>query len=182
MKANCRRMLRSAFLVIWNSGAEVWAVAAGMGFVLLSIMIVFDVIGRKYFGVSTTATDEIGGYVLAVCGTMAVAYGVRHDAHIRIYLLVNQFPPRVRRFADWGASIATSGLLAFWLYAVWRVVGRSLATDAHSYTLLHTPLWIPQILWAGAIAMATLFALVRVVRDSMRLWESFRARGDTEGI
>jgi TRAP-type C4-dicarboxylate transport system permease small subunit len=181
MKANKKLTLRAVFLAIWNSGVEAWAVAAGMGFVLLSMMIVFDVIGRKYFGVSTRATVEIGGYVLAVCGTMAVAYTVRHEAHIRISLLISQFSPTARQIADWSASVATAGLLAFWLSAVWRVVDLSLVTDAHSPTLLYTPLWIPQILWAGAIAVATLFALVIVLRDSWRLWKLFWASGNTEG-
>ncbi len=69
---------------------------AGWGFILCAAFITFDVIARRFFGFSSQATTELTGYALAFGISWALAHALTSRAHIRIDVLINHLPDRLR--------------------------------------------------------------------------------------
>ena len=69
---------------------------AGWGFILCAAFITFDVIARRFFGFSSQATTELTGYALAFGIAWALAHTLTTRAHIRIDVLINHLPDRLR--------------------------------------------------------------------------------------
>src|SRR4051812_4460678 len=69
---------------------------AGWGFILTAAFITFDVIARRFFGFSSQATTELTGYALAFGISWALAHALATRAHIRIDVLINHLPDRLR--------------------------------------------------------------------------------------
>ena len=55
---------------------------AGWGFLAISALITFDVLGRRFFGISTQATTELSGYALA----FGMAWGLAHTLSMRAHI------------------------------------------------------------------------------------------------
>ncbi len=55
-------------------------------------LITFDVLGRRFFGISTQATTELSGYALAFGMAWGLAHTLSMRAHVRIDVVVNLFP------------------------------------------------------------------------------------------
>lgn len=132
--------------------------AAGWGFIATSALITFDVLARRFLGFSTQATTELSGYALA----FGIAWGLAHTlsarAHVRIDVVVNLFPTRIRHWLHL-TSLAFLGVLAGYLfYGAWTLVEESLLFNATDISVIRTPLAIPQGLWAAGIGV--FFALI----------------------
>lgn len=139
--------------------------AAGWGFVACALFITGDVAVRALFRVSSGATTEITGYMLAFGLSWGLAYGLATRSHVRIDLLVNRLPPRLR---VWLHLLALAALLFFatvMANAAWDLVGESLLFDATDISLLRIPLAIPQGLWAGGLAMLAVLAALMFLEN-----------------
>jgi TRAP-type C4-dicarboxylate transport system permease small subunit len=121
-------------------------------------MVLTAIVGR-YAGFLLPGTDAYAGYCMAASGFLALAHTLKRGEHIRVSLLLEHAPPRVRALLE-RASLAIATLLAglFAFYSVrlawqsWDFNDVSTANDA-------TPLWIPQIAMAsGTLLLAVAFA------------------------
>lgn len=133
---------------------------AGWGFIGVAGLITFDVLARRFLGFSTQATTELSGYVLA----FGIAWGLAHTlsarAHVRIDVIVNMFPARVRTWLHL-TSLAFLGVLVGYLfYGAVLLVQESLLFNATDISVIRTPLAIPQGLWAAGIGMLLVLVLV----------------------
>ena len=147
------------------------AYAAGAVLLVGSLYITLDVLGRRYAGVSSGATDEFGGYVLAVGGIWALAFALATGAHVRIDVLLPRFPPRLRALLDYAAIAATAFFAAVVAYYIWKLAIESFATDARAMSYLRTPLWAPQACLAlgfTALTVQAVLILLVGVAESLR--------------
>jgi TRAP-type C4-dicarboxylate transport system permease small subunit len=127
--------------------------AGGWALMLLSVLIAFEVLGRKFFGFSFRGVDEIGGYVLAVISAVGFSYALIAHGHVRIDLLLSRLPTRLQDFANWIAAI---GMTAFAYVLLWQTVllySRTITLGARAGTPLDTPLIYPQGVWTVALAL-----------------------------
>jgi len=148
------------------------AYVSGGLFLLASFYITLDVIGRKFFHISSAVTDEIGGYALVMGGMWALAYTLRTGGHVRIDILLPHLPPRLRALLNY-AAVATMALFASMvtLYA-WRLAIDSYVGSAKAMSFIQTPLFVPQGLMAVGFSVLTLEAIVILlvgVVESLRL-------------
>ena len=124
---------------------------AGWNYVACAIFITGDILGRNLFGVSSAATVEITGYMLA-CG---IAWGLAHTlavrAHIRVDVLVTRMPVKWRAPLHLFSLLLLTGFAAFTAWAAWELVNDSALFDAHDNSALRVPLIIPQGIWATGI-------------------------------
>lgn len=127
--------------------------AAGWGFIATSALITFDVLARRFLGFSTQATTELSGYALA----FGIAWGLAHTlsmrAHVRIDVVVNLFPQRIRTWLHLTSLAFLGVLMGFLLYGAWTLVEESLLFGATDISVIRTPLAIPQGLWAFGIGV-----------------------------
>ena len=141
--------------------ASVLAHLAGWNYVLCALFITADVLGRSFLGVSSAATTEITGYMLAGGIAFGLAHALARRAHIRVDALVNRLPPRPRAVLHVLALALLGVLAAFCAWAAWSLLDESLMFDAHDNSALHLPLAVPQGIWfAGILAFCVMIAVL----------------------
>lgn len=140
--------------------AAVMAWAAGWNYVLCALFITADVLGRNLLGVSSAATVEITGYMLAVGIAWGLAHALAKRAHIRVDVWVNRLPLRLRAVLHLLALLALGAFAGFCAWAAWSLVDESLLFEAVDNSALRVPLAIPQGLWMAGIAGFCVMILV----------------------
>ena len=146
------------FLLAVNGIAMICALVAGVAVAALAILILIDIIGRS-IGHSVQGTDELGGYVLALCGSLGLSWTLINRAHPRIDLGFRLFSPTMRNLLH---VLAQGTMFLFSLFMTWHALTEFRATlqfGAVTNTPLQTPLWLPQSLWLMGLVLFTLTAL-----------------------
>ena len=109
--------------------------------------------------------DAYAGYAIAAALFLALPSTLLKGEHIRVTLLLDRAPQRIRQGLEWwslGAALALSLYMAW--YAI-RLVWVSYATHDVSPAADASPLWIPQIAMAlGCIGFALAFGQAFVAR------------------
>ncbi len=142
---------------------------AGWNYIACALFITADIIGRNALGVSSAATVEITGYMLA-CG---IAWGLAHTlacrAHIRVDVLVTRLPLRWRAPLHLLSLVLLAGFAVFVAWAAWQLVDESALFDAHDNSALRIPLIIPQGIWAVGISAFVLMCAVLLLESLLAL-------------
>lgn len=164
------RAARHALRVL-DSVATALASVAGAVLLLASFFITVDVVGRRFFHVSSKATDEFGGYALLFGGMLALAFALTTGAHVRIDVLMPHIPPWARAVLNYAALAALSVFASIIAFYVWKLAIESYTMDARAMSFLRTPLFVPQ----GALAIGfSLLALHGAVIFLVGVLESIR--------
>ncbi len=164
-------MLRGASLLRRGVAglAALMAWAAGWNYVACALFITGDIIGRNAFGVSSAATVEITGYMLA-CG---IAWGLAHTlasrAHIRVDVLLMRLPTRLRAPLHIFSLLLLTVFALFVAWAAWELVDESALFDAHDNSALRVPLVIPQGIWAVGLSAFVLMCFVLLLESTLAL-------------
>lgn len=170
------RIARRLRLLV-TSIASVMNYIAGWAFIVCAIFITADVLLRNFAGVSSSATTEITGYILA----FGIAWGLAHTlamrAHIRVDVLVNKLPLRWRQYLHTIALVILTALACFFAWCAWSVVQESILFNAKDTSALSIPLVIPQSLWAFGVSMLAVMAVTLLLEVLCRLMA-----GDAAGI
>lgn len=138
------RALRQAV----DRAAAGMAYVAGWNYVACALFITADIVGRSFFGVSSAATVEISGYMLACGISWSLAHTLAERAHIRVDVLINRMPLRPRALLHLFALLLLGLFAAFLAWAGWDLLQESLMFDAHDNSALHIPMAWPQGIWA----------------------------------
>jgi len=132
------------------------AMVAAFGCVVLGI-------ADRQFAFGLRGLDAYAGYAIAAALFLALPGTLQRGEHIRVTLVLQRLPARVRAVVEWGcgaAGIALSVALAW--YAA-RLVWLSYTTHDVSQGSDATPLWQPQLAMAlgcAGLAVAMADALV----------------------
>lgn len=136
---------------------------AGWGFIACAGLITFDVLARRFLGVSTQATTELTGYALAFGISWALAHALTTRAHVRIDVLINHLPVRVRQPMHLASLAALAVFVGFVGKGAFELVDESLLFGATDISVLRTPLWLPQGLWAFGIVVFLVLILLMLL-------------------
>lgn len=139
------------------------ALVSGIAFLAASFYITLDVIGRKFFHLSSAVTDEMGGYALAFGSMWALAWTLRSGGHVRIDVLLPHLPRALRSVLDYLAMAAMAFFAAFVAFYAWRLALESFDTDARAMSFLRTPLYVPQGILAVGLSVLGVEAIVILV-------------------
>ena len=71
-------------------------VIAGIGVVVMTIMVFFQVVMRYVFSLPTSWSDEIAQYCMLWSVYLSVSWAVRERAHIRVMNFINLFPQAIK--------------------------------------------------------------------------------------
>lgn len=140
---------------------------AGWGFILCAAFITFDVLARRFFGFSSQSTTEVTGYALAFGISWALAHTLAARAHVRIDVLVNHLPAAVRYPMHLLSLTALAVFVGFVAWGAYGLVDESLLFGATDISLLRTPLWIPQGLWAFGIVVFLVLIVAMLVESAL---------------
>lgn len=151
------RALRAAD---WLSLRAVWA--GGALLLLAAFTVSVDVLLRKLFTVSLGGADELSGYAFAIGTAWAFAFALLRRANVRVDALYQHLPAKLCALLDILALLALGWFVATLAFYAWQVLETSWSLSARSNSALKVPLWIPQALWFGGLAvfLATLALLL----------------------
>jgi TRAP-type C4-dicarboxylate transport system permease small subunit len=149
----------------------------GLAFLGLAVAVAAETISRKLLNRSFQGVDELGGYILAVGGSLAFAVALTARAHIRIDVVHDRLPRALRILLN---LIATPALAAAAVSAVGMAavaLADTIAFNATAQTPWATPLKYPQAAWMAALGVFALAALIETARLLRHL-----VRGDLAAI
>jgi len=145
------------------------AYVAGWNYIACALFITADVVGRSTIGVSSTATVEVTGYMLAGGIAWGLAHTLARRAHIRVDVWVNRLPLALRAWLHFLSLLLLGAFAAFCAWAAWALVEESILFDAHDNSALHLPLVVPQGLWMFGILVFCLMILVLALESTLTL-------------
>lgn len=149
--------------------AAAMAWLAGWNYVACALFITADVLGRNLLGVSSAATVEITGYMLAIGIAWGLAHALAKRAHIRVDVWVSRLPLRLRAVLHLLALLALGGFAGFCAWAAWSLVDESLLFGAVDNSALRVPLALPQGLWFAGIAAFCLMIAVLALESLLSI-------------
>lgn len=142
---------------------------AGLCYLLITLLICFDIAARHLLGFSSEATIELTGYMMAVGMTWGLAGTLFERGHVRIDVLVQKMPLRVRVWLHLASLIALIVSAGYYTWGAVSLARDSFAFGATDLSTLRTPLVIPQGLWAAGFALLLLAALALALRAVRQL-------------
>ena len=126
------------------SRIAIW-IAGGLT-LLRAIYITLDVLSRKFLN------SPLGG-----------------SANIRIDAIYQHLPVRIAAFLDWVALVALAVFIVYLTRYAAEVAGMSWESQSTANTILGTPLWIPQTLWAAGLVWLCVVLALMLIRASLAL-------------
>ena len=149
---------------------SLWAVwLGGLALLIAAIVIVVEVIGRKFGGTEVLGitlpsfrvpgSDEYSGYLFGGATVWAYAYCLIHRSHIRIDALYNVFPQRVRAVLDVIGLAFLAIYITYLTERAWVVLLGTLEKGSKAATPQQTPLWLPQTVWVTGLTFFTIVTL-----------------------
>lgn len=151
-----RRILDSCYLASGALGA--------LSMVLLGAMVLAQVLGRltQY---QIRGTDDFTAWLMAAGASFSLAYTFRHNAHIRVSLLLERLKGRWRHVLEVLCLVVAAATTGLFTWAAFDLVYSSWTYHEIASGLVRAPLWIPQTV----MAIGTLMLLIAVVDDLVML-------------
>ncbi len=95
---------------------------------VLVLVVCYDVFTRYVLNTSSVAVQELEWHLFAALFLLAMAYGFKHNRHVRVDVLYNRFSPRTQLAINfWGTVLF---LLPFSLLVIWASINFVLASFA----------------------------------------------------
>jgi len=157
------------FLRALERVSAVLAFLAGTAVFVLAFLIVIDIVARRLFQFSVQGTDELGGYVLAMVGSLGLAYVLAKRGFTRIDVLFGLLPVRLTAVLHVLAYGSLAGLAIFFASQAILEFQETLLFDARANTPLQTPMWIPQGMWVIGMSFFAFAASIHAVRSAALL-------------
>lgn len=159
------------------------AIAGTFVFAIFVVMLAATVM--RTLGMRTGGTDDLVSWMTAAAAFFGLAHTFRHGDFVRVGLVIEKLPPRVRHLFE---LLALGVACLFTGYLAWAIT--SYVHDSHTFGdmaggLIVIPIWIPQASLAiGSVLLFVAVAdqFVHVLRghrpDYVTAVEERHARGD----
>lgn len=128
-------------------------IACGWALLAICFATLYDIVARRLFGHSVQGVNEIGAYLLAIVSAFGFASALLQKAHSRVDFLYAYLPGAAVSFLNLLAALLLFVLAAISVYEGYNVLDESLLFESQAATPLQTPMWIPQGLWIGGLAL-----------------------------
>lgn len=126
---------------------------SGVAVVLMIILIVAEVVLRKFFDRSTTLCDEYTGYFQAAVVFLSLAQCFKDNLHISVDLILRRLPNPLRRWIEVINHLVALFFVAILLWAGGQMAWESFLFGSTSYGPSNTPLFIPQLVVVIGLAI-----------------------------
>lgn len=149
-------------------------IVAGSRFLAITCLIAMlisvniEVIGRSFFGQATIWVTEVSTYLIIAITFLGAAFVAGRNANVRVDMLVSALSKhqlqQVQRGQSWVAAFVV-------LIILWKATGfwfDNYESSARSWSLLNTPLWIPQTsVLVGMAALCLVLATIGAARNHL---------------
>jgi len=149
-----------------NAGGGVFALLL----VLSAGILIFEIVMRYVFNAPTIWAHETVIFLSGASFVYGGLYAVVRNQHIRIVLIYNQLPPRIRRRVDVAISFFSFLATAFFAWAAWQGVKRAVWNPAGDIRLERSgsawnppfPAFLKTFLLLMLLVMAVQFLILTV--------------------
>ena len=108
--------------------------------------------GMREAGLLLRGADDIVAWLCAASAFLALGHTFRHGELVRVGLIIERLPARVRRPTEIATLIVALLVVGYIVYAAVRFVYESWKFEEVAQGLIQIPIWIPQMSFvAGAI-------------------------------
>jgi TRAP-type C4-dicarboxylate transport system permease small subunit len=145
----------------------------GLIFVALSFLVAVETVVRKLFNFSLQGADELGGYSLAICATIAFSLALIGRTHIRVDVFHGRLPAALQTALNWLSAVSLAAFAGLLAWLAWFVVQDSRSYQSVSQTPWATPLAYPQTGWLIGLIV---FALAGLGVAGRATWLLLRGR------
>tara|TARA_R110000751_G_scaffold12209_5_gene42076 strand:+ start:6115 stop:6690 length:576 start_codon:yes stop_codon:yes gene_type:complete len=144
-----------------NMNAFIKVVSWSFGLLLIgfSVFVSLETISRKLFDFSFQGADELGGYILAVCGSLAFSLALLERGHVRIDFIYDRLSRKSRSVLNWLSVMCMAAVGLFFARYCYVVIRDTISYGSTAATPWATPLIYPQSLWYAALLIFTLTSL-----------------------
>ena len=115
----------------------------------------------REFGFLFRGADDIVAWLCAASAFLALGHTFRRGELVRVGIVIDHLPPRVRRPVGIGALFIALAFVVYMAYAVLRFVYESWVFEEVAQGLIQIPIWIPQM----SFVLGVLVLLVAVVDE-----------------
>ena len=115
----------------------------------------------REFGYLFRGADDIVAWLCAASAFLALGHTFRRGELVRVGIVIDHLPPRVRRPVGIGALFIALAFVVYMAYAVLRFVYESWAFKEVAQGLIQIPIWIPQM----SFVLGVLVLLIAVVDE-----------------
>ena len=129
---------------------------------LMTLLITVDVLGRA-LGQPTYVATEMSGYMLVGITFLGLAYTQRKGGHIKITMVTNLLPNRLQKQLEIATLLVSIIFIGWCAWATVTPVIESYIYNRTSLTVIHTPLWIVQLVIPVGFAMLALELLFKFI-------------------
>lgn len=147
----------------WLSGRSL--VVAGWFYLAIAILITFDILARRLLGFSSEATTELTGYLMAIGMSWGLAGTLVDRGHVRIDVLVQRLPLRLRVWLHLASLVAMVVTTSFFVYGAWTLAHDSFDFGSTDLSSLKVPMVLPQGLWLAGFALLLLMAVALTLKS-----------------
>lgn len=160
-------LARLTHFATFFSRIAIWI--AGAATLVSAFYITLDVICRKFFDSPIGGSDEISGYIFAASVSWSLSFATLDRANIRIDTIYQLLPTRIAAFLDWLALVGLTVFIVFVTRYAHTVAITSWNSQSTANTILGTPLWIPQSIWAIGFVWLSIVLILMLIRASTAL-------------
>ena len=129
----------------------------------------------REFGMLFRGADDIVGWLCAASAFLALGHTFRRGELVRVGLVIDLLPPRLRYAAAVAALAIAVAFVAYMAYAVLRFVYESWAFKEVAQGLIQIPIWIPQM----SFVLGVLVLLVAVLDEFVVLLQGRKPAYET---
>jgi TRAP-type C4-dicarboxylate transport system permease small subunit len=146
----------------WGAWASVACIAG------ILALIVGEVAARNLLNKSIDVAWEFSAFLMGAAFMLGAAYSLRTGAQIRVMVVLDHVPPRVRLAIDSAATLCCVAVAGYLTCALGQLAWLSFVRDSHSDKASELPLWIAQLPLAVGALLFTLASLARLARLARR--------------
>jgi len=128
----------------------------------MTVIVIIGVIFRYVLGNPLGWTEEAARYLMIWAASLAVSMGIMKGEHVGINLMVNAFPPKIRR---WMAISVHLAILAF----LWVLMQRGYLMAINGRNQFSPLLGVTMVWSLAAIPIAGLLAMLQTVFLILRM-------------
>lgn len=128
------------------------------------VLITADIAARGIWRKSLVFADEFSAYLFVGIVFLGLAYTARGGAHIAVDLVVGRFAGLRKAISETVARVLALAYVTTLLWFSWRFVLSTIALGTRSATVMHTPMFVPQLLVLLGLAVFEFHLLAQVAK------------------
>ena len=137
---------------------------AGLALLGLLVLMLSEVFARNLLGVSIPIAWDYSAYLMGTVFFLAAAGALRHGIHVRVTLLNEALPQSIASKVKLLAAILAFAIACYVCFALGDQTYQSFKRGAKSFSVVATPLWIPQLVFLTGSVIFAFQLMVHAIR------------------